>query len=190
MPSSARMGPLHLPEPSLVVLIGAAGAGKTTFAARHFAPDEVLSSDAFRGRISGDEADQAATAAAFTALHRALASRLAAGRTTVVDATSVTPFARRALLERAARARVPAIAIVLDLPPGIVLGRNAARPGRVVPGNAVHRQLRELRRSLRRGLGGEGFARVVVLATPAEVAALRIDRTGTGRERLLPREVP
>jgi predicted kinase len=175
------MGPLLLPEPSLVVLVGAAGAGKTTFAARHFARDEVLSSDAIRGRISGDEADQTVTTAAFAVLHRALAARLAAGRTTVVDATSVTTFARRGLVERAAGARVPAIAIVLDLPPGIVLARNEARAGRTVPETAVHRQLRELRRSMRRGLAGEGFARVVVLATPAEVAGLRIERSGVAR---------
>ena len=41
---------IRLPDPSLVVLIGASGSGKSTFAARHFAPDEVLSSDAIGER--------------------------------------------------------------------------------------------------------------------------------------------
>ena len=53
--------PLSIPDPSLVVLIGAAGSGKSTFAARHFAPGEVLSSDAYRALIAGDPADQRAT---------------------------------------------------------------------------------------------------------------------------------
>ena len=35
---------IEIADPSLVVLIGAAGAGKSTFAARNFAPDEILSS--------------------------------------------------------------------------------------------------------------------------------------------------
>jgi Fe-S oxidoreductase len=69
------------------VLIGAAGAGKSTFAARHFAPDEVLSSDRFRRIVSGDEANQAATKAAFVVLHEALRRRLAKRRTAVVDDT-------------------------------------------------------------------------------------------------------
>jgi predicted kinase len=154
-------GVIALPEPCLVVLIGAAGAGKSTLAARLFPPEAILSSDAFRAVVAGDEADQGATRTAFAILHRQLERRLAAGRTTVVDATSVTPFARRGLVRRAAALGIPAVAIVLDLDPALVRGRNAARAGRVVPDAAVVRQLADLGRSLRPGvLEGEGFAAI------------------------------
>ena len=139
---------IDLPDPSLVVLIGAAGSGKSTFAARNFAPDEVLSSDRFRAMVSGDEADQGATHAAFGRLHRELARRLAAGKLTVVDATSVERSSRRALLVRAAAAGVPATAIVLDLPAEIVLARNMARRPRVVDENVVRHHLARLGASL------------------------------------------
>src|SRR5262245_20485500 len=109
------MPEIVLTDPSLVVLVGAAGAGKSTFAARHFKTDEVLSSDGYRALIAGDESDQRVNRAAFGRLHRELEWRLAAGRLTVVDATSVELHARRALLARAAAARLPATAIVLDL---------------------------------------------------------------------------
>ena len=120
------MSPLRIREPSLVVLIGAAGSGKSTLAARWFAPEEILSSDALRAFVSGDAADQRATKQAFAILQRTLDRRLMAGRTTVVDATNVTARARRELLAIARRAGVPAIAIVLDLPPAVVHARNAA----------------------------------------------------------------
>lgn len=169
---------LHVPDPSLVVLVGAAGAGKSTFAARHFPADAVLSSDALRGVVAGDETDQRATRAAFSILHRELGRRLAAGRLTVVDATNVTSYARRGLIRRAAAANVPAIAIVFDLDPALVAMRNAGRPGRIVPSDAVERQQRELAASLRRGLEGEGFAAVHLLRDAAEVDAVRIDWSG------------
>ncbi len=143
---------LQLRDPSLVVLIGAAGAGKSTLAARLFSPDQVLSSDAFRGAVSGDPGDQRVTRAAFSILHRELAKRLAARRTAVVDATNVTAHARRGLVQRATAAGVPAVAIVLALPPALVLARNATRAGRIVPEPAVQHQLDDLDRSLRRGL--------------------------------------
>ena len=173
---------IDIPDPSLVVLIGAAGVGKSTFAARHFAPDEVLSSDRFRALVSGDEADQGATHAAFGRLHRELARRLAAGKLTVVDATSVEPSSRRALLARAAAAGVPATAIVLDLPAEIVLARNAARRKRVVDEEVVRHHLARLRASLdgpAPPLLREGFAQVVVLRDPAEVDRVRIRRRPT-----------
>src|SRR4051812_26224723 len=143
---------IHLADPCLVVLVGAAGAGKSTFAARHFAPDEVLSSDAYRGYVAGDPADQRATRVAFAALHRALAARLRGRQLSVVDATSVRPASRAALLRLASAAAVPAVAIVLDLPGALVLGRNRVRDTGVVPEPAVRAQLDDLRRSLDTGL--------------------------------------
>ena len=166
---------LELPEPSLVVLVGAAGSGKSTLAARLLPSNAVLSSDAYRALISGDETNQGITRAAFAVLHRDLARRMAAGRTAAVDATNVTAFARRALVRRAAAAGVPAIAIVLALPPMLVLARNATRPGRIVPEAAVRRQLDDLDRSLRRGLDDEGFAEVHVLRSLDELDAVEID---------------
>lgn len=164
---------LELPEPCLVVLVGAAGSGKSTLAARIFAADEILSSDAYRGIVSGDESDQSATLAAFRRLHADLHRRLAERRTTVVDATNVTAYARRSLTRIAARHGLSAVAIVLDLAPDLVLARNATRPGRIVPMAAVEAQLRDLARSLRRGeLDSEGFATVHRLVTAAEVDAL------------------
>lgn len=180
-------GPMvALPEPCLVVLVGAAGSGKSTLAARLFAADEILSSDAFRGVVSGDEANQAATRAAFAILHRELDRRLADGLTTAVDATSVTGFARRSLVRRAIAYGVPAVALVLDLDADLVLARNAARAGRIVPAAAVHRQLEQLARSLRRDeLASEGFAAVHLLRQPADVAAVT-RQPRQANERLYP----
>jgi predicted kinase len=170
---------LEVPDPSLIVLVAAAGAGKTTFAARHFEPAEILSSDSYRGRIAGDESDQRVTRAAFRMLHRDLERRLADRRLTVIDATNVERSARRELLSRAAAAGLPAVAVVLDLPPAVVLARNARRSTRVVDPSVVLRHLARLRASLDdhdRPFDGEGFLRVVVVRDPAELDEIRVVR--------------
>ena len=173
------MAEIAIPDPSLVVLIGAAGAGKSTFAARHFAPDEILSSDTFRRLIAGDEADQSATRVAFSRLHRELAHRLDRRRMSVVDATNIDRAARRELVLRSAAAGLPAIAIVLDLPTDVVLARNAARLERVVDEQIVLKHLARLRWAFDRrdlNLEREGFSRVVHLRDPREVDAVRVVR--------------
>ena len=173
------MAVVDLPDPSLVVLMGAAGSGKSTFAARHFAASEILSSDAYRALVAGDPADQTATRAAFGRLHRELSRRLAEGRLTVVDATNLEPFARRALLDRARAAGLPAVAIVLDPPASTVLAQNAGRASRVVDEAIVRRHIDRLRAALDGpdpGFAREGFAQVVVVRRPDELETIRFRR--------------
>jgi predicted kinase len=165
-----------VPDPSLVLLVGAAGAGKTTFAARHFAADEVLSSDAYRALVSGDEANQAVSHVAFRILHRELERRLAKGLLTVVDATNITRHNRRQLIGRARSAGTPVAAIVLALPEDVVLARNAERARRVDE-DVVRDQLERVAATARDGvLTGEGCAAVCVLRTPEAVDAVVVGR--------------
>lgn len=154
---------LPVTDLSLVVLIGASGSGKSTFAHRNFKPTEVISSDFCRGLVSDDENDQSATRDAFDVLHYIAGKRLAAGRRTVVDATSVQQDARRQLIELAKEYDVLPIAIVLDVPEEVCAERNAARTDRAdMPRRVIQRHTRELRRSLRH-LEREGFRKVHVL---------------------------
>ena len=118
---------IDVPSPSLVVLIGASGAGKSSFAAKHFKPTEVLSSDFCRGLVSDDENDQAATKDAFAVLHFIAARRLAAGRLTVVDATNVQRESRKPLVALAREHDLFPVAIVLDLPEAVCQERNRGR---------------------------------------------------------------
>ncbi|MFC8428118.1 polynucleotide kinase-phosphatase [Streptomyces sp. NPDC057253] len=160
---------LPVTDLSLVVLVGASGSGKSTFARRHFKPTEVISSDFCRGLVSDDENDQGATKDAFDVLHYIAGKRLAAGRRTVVDATSVQSDSRRQLIDLAKQYDVLPIAIVLDVPEEVCAERNAGRTDRAdMPIRVIKRHIRELRRSIRH-LEREGFRKVHVLRGVADI---------------------
>ena len=172
---------IRIPDSALVLLIGASGSGKSTFAARHFDAETVISSDQLRGALAGDEGDQHATDAAFARLHQWLGARLAAGALSVVDATNVEWMRRTELVRRARQQGRSAIGITFDLPLDLCLARNAAR-SRSVRAAVIRRQHDELRRGLDR-LDLEGFTAVYVLRNQAEIegAVVEIEKGPVAR---------
>ena len=166
---------IALPEYCLVVLIGASGAGKSTFAAKHFAPTEVISSDACRAWVSDDANDQTVTADAFDVLSYIVRKRLAGRRLTVVDATNVRPEDRAGFVRLAREYHAHCVALVLDLPQAVCEARNTERTDRQFGGHVVRGHIRTLRRSIKR-LRREGFRSQFHFQSVAEVDAVRIER--------------
>lgn len=169
-----------MPDPALIVLVGPAGCGKSTFARRHFGATEVVSSDACRAMVADDENDLSATPAAFQLVRLVAGLRLERRRLTVVDATNVKVHDRMGLVALARRH------------PG-ARGRHRLRP----PRRRLHRQrpaagcpdgraaviraqLAELGLSLPR-LEREGFGMVHVLSSEQAAAQATIERVRPGR---------
>ncbi len=173
---------IEVPEVGLVVLCGASGSGKSTFARRHFASTEVVSSDHCRALVSDDETDQSSTAAAFELLHYIVDKRLELGRLTVVDATNTKAEDRKGLLETARRWDVLATAIVFDLSLAACLAHNEQRSDRRTPAHAVKRQHDTLRRGAKR-LRKERFTRVYTLGAIEELDAVEVTRTRLWSDR-------
>jgi protein phosphatase len=158
---------LIIPDPALVLLIGPAGAGKSTFAAAHFSPVEIVSSDHLRGLLANDPADQTASADAFRILTLMVAGRLKRRLTTVVDATSLRAANRRKYRSLAARHGIPVVAIAFDLSPRAYHDRNRGRTDRVVDEDVVERQIEGMARTMA-ALPLEGYAALYVLRDPHE----------------------
>lgn len=166
---------IKIPELSLVLLIGVSGAGKSSFARRHFLATEILSSDACRGWVSDDENDQSASGDAFDALHYVAAKRLKNARLTVIDATNVQVESRRSLVALAKQYHCFPVAIVLDLPEALCAARNQTRPDRQFGGQVLRSQRSQLQRSLR-GMAKEGFRYLHVLKSVEEIDSVEIVR--------------
>lgn len=173
---------IEIPEFALVLLVGASGTGKSSFAAKHFLPTEVISSDRARGWVADDEADQSATGDAFDIVHAIVEKRLKNRRLAVVDATNVQPEARKGLVAMARKWHALPVAIVFELPEALAVARNAERPDRQFGAGPVRRQMQNLKRSLR-GMQREGIRYVHMLRSVEEVDAVTITRTKLWTDR-------
>lgn len=125
-----------------MLLVGPPAAGKSTLAAALVAAGEVdaedvLSTDTYREVLTGDALDLTSDRKVWVQVRERLAENLAAGRTTVVDATNL--FARR----RARHIRVareysrPVVAIRFEVPAAELLERNERRRWVVQPNIVV-----------------------------------------------------
>jgi predicted kinase len=107
---------IQIPAIALIVLIGPSGCGKSTFARERFRETEVVSSDRCRALVADDESDQSATRQAFTIFNAIVRARLSLQRLTIADATNLQPWPRQRLRDLANDARVPCLALLLDVP--------------------------------------------------------------------------
>ena len=145
-----------------MALVGATSSGKSSFAARHFKPTEVLSSDFFRAMITDNENDQSISADAFDLLYYAANKRLNHMKLTVIDATNLQPQARKQVIDLAREQNVHSVAIVLNLPEELLQERNKARPERNYPARVIRQHCMMVRRCIK-DLKREGFRFVYVI---------------------------
>ena len=115
------------PSPCLVVLVGPAGVGKSTWSGRNF-PGRTVSSDVLRGLLGEGTDDQRASADAFAVLHDIVARRLRRRLTTVIDSLGSNAADRAAWRSMAQAASMPCIAVIFEVVPAVIRARNSTRP--------------------------------------------------------------
>jgi predicted kinase len=152
---------LRLLRPSIVVLCGPAGGGKSTFAEKHFRPTQIISSDWARGRICDDERDQRFNHQAFALVHFLLEQRLTLNRLCVVDSTAITAQARKDLVELARKYQVPITLMWFNIPLETCVERDQKRQ-RTVGRPTIERQYQQFEQA-KAQIGYEGFDQVVEL---------------------------
>jgi alkanesulfonate monooxygenase SsuD/methylene tetrahydromethanopterin reductase-like flavin-dependent oxidoreductase (luciferase family)/predicted kinase len=134
---------LPVPDPALVVLVGASGAGKTSWAAERYLPREIVSSDLLRAVVGSGEHDLDASVDAFSLLDQIVVARARRRLTTVVDTLGLDAERRLAWLALARRSGLPAIAVLFETEPALCRARNRARE-RPVPAAVLDGQLRRI----------------------------------------------
>ena len=163
---------IHIPELSLVVLIGASSSGKSTFARKHFKPTEIVSSDYCRGVVSDDENSLTFSADAFELARFIVAKRLKNGLLTVIDATNVQESARKDWIRLAREHHVLPVAIVINTPEKILQQRSKDRTDRDLGAHVIPHQLSQMRRGLRY-LKSEGFRAIHELNGVEEIDGIK-----------------
>jgi alkanesulfonate monooxygenase SsuD/methylene tetrahydromethanopterin reductase-like flavin-dependent oxidoreductase (luciferase family)/predicted kinase len=159
-----------IPDPALVVLVGAAGSGKSTWAAQHYLPAEIVSSDRLREVVGSGEHDLDASDEAFSLLDQIVAARTRRRLTTVVDTLGLSPDRRLGYLAHARRGRLPAVAVLFDTDAAVCRQRNRSRD-RSVPAAVLDAQLGRVRESAGQ-LEAEGWDVVVRLTETAAAHAV------------------
>lgn len=167
---------ITVPERALILLVGTSSSGKSTFARRHFAPTEIVSSDHYRAVVADDENDQTATRDAFELVHAIVNMRLKRSLFTVLDATNIKAAGRKEYVHMAGEYGVPVVALVFDLPEAVIMERHRARSDRSFPDWVLLNQLTTLRNT-RNSLAVEGFQAVYTFDSQEVIDSIVMNRT-------------
>jgi alkanesulfonate monooxygenase SsuD/methylene tetrahydromethanopterin reductase-like flavin-dependent oxidoreductase (luciferase family)/predicted kinase len=155
-----RAEPAALVAGTLVVLIGAAGSGKSTWARAHFPEGEIVSTDAMRALVGEGEGDQRANRDMFAIIDAVLLARVRRRLTTVIDSTALESERRAHYLELGERFGVPVVAVVFRAGVRTCLVRNAQRE-RKVPQDVIRAQVAAVVALASEALRAEGFTEVI-----------------------------
>lgn len=103
-------------EAALIVLVGPSGGGKSTWAAAHFDPTEIVSSDALRIELTGQQERQDKNRQVFDEFFRRIMARLVAGQRVVADAQHLAQGERKKTARIGKDLGVPVYYVVVNRP--------------------------------------------------------------------------
>ncbi|WP_427888981.1 LLM class flavin-dependent oxidoreductase [Kribbella sp. GL6] len=167
---------LKLPSPCVVVLVGPGASGKSTWAAEHFAPELVVSSDRLRALVGSGEDDIAASTDAFALLEVVVEQRIGRRLTTVIDTLGLDRERRVRWLAAARDAGMACVAVAFDTPADECRRRNRERASKRIPADALTAQLRAWRR-VKEELAAEGYDDVLEPAAARVVPTAFVEST-------------
>ena len=154
-----------LPDPAVVVLAGASGSGKSTWAAERYRTAEIVSSDALRAIVGSGPADLDASVDAFGLLDTIVNARVGRSLTTVIDTLGLDHLRRLGYLQLARSAGLPAVLVIMNTSPQLCRERNRLRD-RPVPAPILADQLRKIK-SMVDTAADEGWDRVLIIEDSA-----------------------
>ena len=168
---------MRLVPGTLVVTVGVAGSGKTTFVERQFPAETIVSADRIRHELAGDAAIQDLDARVWRVMFGRVHARLSRGVLTVVDSTAASAKTRRSLRRMAALHGAPLLFLVFATPLAECFRRNAARRDSLrsarVPPSVIEQQFARLAHVLRDPAQLQG-GRVIVIR-PADAERIRFE---------------
>jgi alkanesulfonate monooxygenase SsuD/methylene tetrahydromethanopterin reductase-like flavin-dependent oxidoreductase (luciferase family)/predicted kinase len=145
----------------MVVLAGAAGSGKSTWAAERFRTSELVSSDALRATVGSGPSDLEASVEAFALLDQIVAARTKRSLTTVIDTLGLDTERRASYLRLARGTGLPAVLVIMNTAASLCRERNRLRD-RPVPAPVLTEQQRKISKLLE-SAPDEGWDQVVII---------------------------